>query len=142
MAKITSIKFSKNGVHLSLLLLRVGLGVMMLTHGLPKLLNFDKMAPDFFDPFGVSSHISFVLVLVAEVVCSILLVLGLVTRLAVIPLIIQMIIITFIVHGADGFSRQELPLHYLMGYIVLLILGSGKFSLDAIGSRRKNLTKY
>lgn len=142
MAKITSIKYSKNGVNLSLLLLRVGLGGMMLTHGLPKLLHYNKMAPDFFDPFSVSGYVSLILVIFSEVVCSVLLIFGLFSRLAVIPLIIQMLIIIFMVHMPDGFKRQELPLHYLTGYIVILILGAGKFSLDAALSRRKKLTKY
>lgn len=142
MAKITSTKYSKTGVDIALLLLRVGLGVMMLTHGLPKLLHYNKMAPDFFDPFHVTSHVSLVLVLVAEVLCSLLLIFGVLTRLAVIPLIVQMFIIVFIVHMPDGFSRQELPLHYLIGYLVVLILGPGKISVDGLSGRRKKLTKY
>lgn len=142
MAKITSIRYSKSGVNLCLLLLRLGLGIMMLTHGLPKLLHYNKMAPDFFDPFHVSSHFSLILVLFSEVICSVFLILGLFTRIMVIPLIIQMFIIIFIVHMPDGFGRQELPTHFLLGYIILLILGPGRYSLDGMSSRRRKLTKY
>lgn len=142
MAKIASVRYSKNGVNFCLLLLRLGLGVMMLTHGVPKLLNYNQIAPDFFDPFQVSSHVSFVLVLVAEVVCSLFLIFGLFSRLVVIPLIIQMLIVIFVVHMPEGFGRQELAVHYLVGYMIILILGPGKISLDGIPSRRKKLTKY
>lgn len=142
MAKLTSVRYSKSGLQVCLFLLRVGLGIMMLTHGLPKLFHYNKIAPDFFDPFHVSSHLSLGVVIFSEVICSVFLIFGLFTRVLVIPLIIQMVIIIFIVHMPDGFSRQELPIHYLLGYIIILIMGAGKISLDGILSRRKNLTKY
>ena len=142
MAKLTSIKYSKTGLHVCLFLLRAGLGIMMLTHGLPKLLHYNKMAPDFFDPFKVSSHLALGLVVFSEVICSVSLIVGLFTRAFVIPLIIQMAVIIFIVHAADGFSRQELALHYLLGYVILLIIGAGRFSLDGMLTPKRNLTKY
>jgi putative oxidoreductase len=41
-----------------------------------------------------------------------------------------MLVAAFIIHGGDGFGKQELPLHYILVYLVLLIAGAGKFSLD------------
>lgn len=136
MSKINSIKFSKNSVHACLLLLRVGLGLMMLNHGLPKLFNYNGMASNFFDPFGAGSHISLALVIFAEVVCAGLIIFGLFTRLATIPLIIEMLILIFMVNMADGFARQELAAHFLLGLVILLVLGPGKVSLDKVASRR------
>lgn len=93
------------------------------------------MAPDFFDPLQVSSHFMLGLVVFAEVLCSVLLILGLFTRWATIPLIIQMMVVVFVVHVDDGFGRQELGAHYLLGYIILWLLGPGKISLDRLISR-------
>ncbi len=133
--KFISTRFNTNTVHFSMLILRIGLGVMMLNHGLPKLMNFNNMAPDFFDPLQVSSHFMLGLVVFAEVLCSVLLILGLFTRWATIPLIIQMMVVVFVVHVDDGFGRQELGAHYLLGYIILWLLGPGKISLDRLISR-------
>ena len=62
--------------------------------------------------------------------CSIFLILGLWTRLALMPLIITMLVAVFIVHGADPFAKKELGLMYLIGYISIFIAGAGKYSID------------
>ncbi len=131
-----STKFGTNTVHFCLLLLRVGLGVMMLNHGLPKLMHFNKMSSDFFDPLQWGSPFMLGLVVFAEVLCSVLLILGLFTRWITIPLIIEMIVVILMVHGNDGFGRQELGAHFLLGYVILWLLGPGKVSLDRLISRR------
>ena len=90
----------------------------------------------FGDPIGLGPEVSLVLTVFAEVVCSILIVLGLGTRLAAIPSIVTMAVAAFIVHGADPFGRKEMALLYLVGYVVLLLSGSGKFSVDRIISKK------
>jgi putative oxidoreductase len=64
--------------------------------------------------------------------------LGFATRLAVIPLIITMLVVVFYVHADDPFSKQEMGLHYLLTYIMLLIMGSGKYSIDNLLYRKSN----
>ena len=71
-----------------LLLFRLILGVFMLTHGWAKLSNFSEMSQGFPGMLGMSSSLSLSLIIFAEFFCSIALILGLLTRLAVIPLII------------------------------------------------------
>ncbi|KPM31226.1 DoxX family protein [Croceitalea dokdonensis DOKDO 023] len=123
---------------LVLLLLRVAAGIFMLTHGLGKL---DRLFGDeviqFADPLGVGATASLALTVFAEVFCSILLILGLGTRLAAIPLLITMLVAALIVHSNDGFGRQELGLLYAVNYITLLVLGAGKYSLDYLISKNK-----
>jgi len=103
----------------------------MLTHGLPKLA---KLLPgqeiSFPDPLGISPLFSLILAVFAEVVCSLLIILGLGTRLAALPLAITMAVAGFMVHAADPFQRKELALMYLLAYISLMVTGSGKFSVD------------
>lgn len=67
-----------------------------------------------------------------EVVGSILIMAGFVTRLAAFSLAFTMAVAAFIVHADDPFNRVELALMYLMVYIVLMITGSGRFSIDKL----------
>ena len=118
-------------VDLGLLLFRIGISCLMLTHGIPKLIRFFGNEEIIFaDPIGIGETTSFALTVFAEFLCSVLILVGLGTRLAAIPLMITLAVAALIVHMPDGFGRQELPLLYLTGYILLFLTGSGKYSLD------------
>lgn len=118
-------------VDIGLLIFRIGISALMLTHGYPKLLRFfGSEEINFADPLGLGPVVTFTFAVFAEFICSILVMLGLGTRLAVIPLIATMAIAALVVHATDGFGRQELPLLYLTGFVLLFFTGSGKFSLD------------
>ncbi|MCA9160817.1 MAG: DoxX family protein [Planctomycetales bacterium] len=113
-----------------LFVLRVAFGVFMLVHGMQKLMGFSEMADKFPDPIGIGSQLSLIMAIGAEVGCSILLILGLGTRLAVIPLAFTMIVALFIVHAADPWKVKELAALYLAVYAVIFITGPGRCSLD------------
>jgi putative oxidoreductase len=74
--------------------------------------------------------LSLVLAVFAEFFCSLFLIAGLATRLAAIPLIVTMSVAAFIVHAEDAFGVKEMALLYLVIYVVLLIAGAGKYSID------------
>ncbi len=112
-----------------LLLLRVGAGGAMLTHGIPKLLKLIQGDTAFADPFGIGALPSFILVVFAEFFCSILVILGIVTRFAAVPLVITMIVAAFIIHGGQGFAKMELAVLYLLAFSTILVFGSGRFAL-------------
>ena len=125
-------------IDLGLVILRIGAGTLMLTHGTPKLLKlFGSEEMAFTDPFGVGMGMTLALAVFAEFICSILVILGLGTRLAVIPLIITMSTAAFLIHASDPFQRKELALIYLLIFAVLLITGAGKHSLDYYWLKRK-----
>lgn len=137
MKKLFNTLIHPNQIHILLLILRITVAVFMLTHGWPKLQRlFSGEEIQFADPFGLGATISLVLVVFAEFLCSILIGIGLATRLATIPLIITMLVAAFVSHGADPFARKELALFYLLIYVVLAIAGSGKYSADRIFSRK------
>ena len=118
-------------VDIGLLIFRIGIAGLMLTHGTPKLIKaFSGGDISFADPVGLGEVVTFTFAIFAEFICSVLIILGLGTRLAAIPLIITMAVVTFVVHLNDGFGRQELPLLYLFGFILLFFTGGGKYSLD------------
>ena len=121
----------------ALLVARISIAVLMLTHGLPKLMMLLSGAPVQFPPmFGLTAEIALGLAVFAEVFCSILILFGLGTRLAVIPLIVTMLVAALMIHGADPFAKQEPSLQYLLVYTVLLLTGAGRFSLDYVLQRR------
>lgn len=126
-------------VGIGLLLLRVLVGITMLTHGIAKLMNFSELSSTFPDPIGLGSTLSLVMIIGAEVGCSILVILGAFTRLATIPLIFSMLVVVFIVHGADPFQVKELPSLYLGIYVLLFFTGPGRISLDTLISKSINL---
>lgn len=132
MNKITNIDYSTNSVNIALLILRVGVAVMMLVHGIPKLQMLFGGDIQFPGVMGMSPTISLAMAVFAEVVCSVLLLIGLFTRVTVIPLIITMLTAVFLIHGGDPFAKQELGIHYLIVYIALFMLGGGRYSFDAI----------
>jgi putative oxidoreductase len=119
--------------HFALLLLRVWLGVTMLSnHGYEKLTTFSQKAGGFPDPLGVGHATSLALVVFAEFFCSLLLILGLLTRLGALALAFTMAVAFFKVHkGAlSGAHSGELAFIYLAGYVALLFAGPGRFSVD------------
>jgi len=115
---------------LGLLVLRLGLGGVMLTHGFQKLSNYDAMLTKFADPFGFGITLSVLLAIFAELFCSLGIMLGLATRLAAIPLIVTMATAFFIIHGNDPMMKKELALIYLIGFVALLLTGPGRISVD------------
>lgn len=115
------------------LALRVGFGgTMFWQHGWPKLLAFGEKVDTFADPFGLGPAFSLILILVAEVLCSALIVLGLWTRIAAVPLIIGMAVVVFMVKGDADFREKELAAVYMMAFIAILFTGSGRYSIDKI----------
>lgn len=120
-----------------LLLMRVGAGAALLTHGYPKFLKLVNGNFQFGDPIGIGVHASLVIAVIGEFLCSILVILGLFTRIAVIPQMLMMLVIIFVVHGADPFNKKELPLMFFLIFGALLILGPGRYSIDAFRRRRK-----
>lgn len=116
---------------IGLLILRLAAGAMMIYgHGWKKLMSFSEKAGTFPDPIGLGNELSMALAVGAEVGAAALLVIGLFTRLAAVPLMFTMIVAAFVVHGDDPFARKELALMYLSVFTALACVGGGRFSVD------------
>ncbi len=121
----------KRNIDLGLLVLRVGLSVMMLTHGIPKFMEFIGGNMSLVgDPIKLGGLITSILVLIAEVVAPILILIGLKTRMATIPVIITMAVAFFMIHGNDPFHQKEKAMLYLVGFLAIALMGAGKISMD------------
>ena len=133
MKKILAVNQAGTTIDAALLIARVGIGLLMLTHGIPKLMMLLSDAPVQFPPvMNMSNELSLGLAVFAEVFCSLFIIGGLGTRLAAIPLITTMLVAAFYIHAADPFTKQEPALQYLLVYIILLLAGSGRYSVDGL----------
>jgi putative oxidoreductase len=138
-----------------LLILRLGMGGYMLTHGWGKVLKVVNGDFQFADPIGLGAQASLVLAAGAEFGCALLVIAGLLTRLAAIPLVFTMAVAAFRVHIADPWTAgeaarlfqegqtkfpasKEMALLYLIGFLTLVFTGPGRLSLDGALWRRKN----
>jgi putative oxidoreductase len=136
MKKLFNIDHSSTNTNVAILMVRVVIAALMLTHGIPKLSSLLSGDVQFPPLFGLSATASLAMAVFAEVVCSIFILAGLGTRLATIPLIVTMLVAVLYIHAPDSFAKQELGLLYLLPYAALLISGSGKFSIDYLLQRR------
>lgn len=118
-------------LNIGLLIFRIAISAFMLFgHGLgklQKLLSGDEIK--FLDLLGFGATFSFSLAVFTEFFASILLAFGLFSRLSSSSLIITMAIAVFIAHANDPFARKEKALLFLASYILLFLLGPGKYSL-------------
>lgn len=119
-----------NGVDFFLFLFRLFIGLMMLVHGGMKLAAFGQLSAIFPDPLGVTSVISLILSVLAEVGCSVLLICGILTRLVTLPLIFNMVVAVWVIHSADPYQTKEIGIMYLAVYILFFFVGGGRYSLD------------
>ena len=132
MKKLFSTKYSDRSVSFALLLLRLSLGGLMIPHGYQKLMSFASKSSGFFDPFHIGGPASMSLTIFAEFFCAIFIVLGLMTRLACVPLITAMSVALFYAHHGEVFGDGEHAALYLLGYAALFFTGPGKISMDRL----------
>ena len=131
MRKLFSTGVSDSAFSFAMLVLRVGAGsLMLIQHGLDKLMHFSSKAPHFSDPFGIGSTTSLAMVLFAEVFCATFIIMGLFTRLASIPLVIAMAVALIYANRSDFYGKGELPGLFLICFLVILFNGPGSVSLD------------
>ncbi|MCF8241907.1 MAG: DoxX family protein [Melioribacteraceae bacterium] len=125
-----------------LLIFRIAIGsIMLFGHGLGK---FNRLLSGgeikFFDPFGIGESFSFVLAVFAEFFASILIVLGLFTRVGSLSLVITMFVAGVIYHFDDPFGGKEKALMYMFSFVLLFFTGPGKYSLQKyIDDKIKNI---
>ena len=73
------------------LFIRLFVGVMFMQFGIRHLMNFSAIAESFPTMFGMSSTVCLTLMIIIELVCSLFIMVGFLTRLSVIPPIFSML---------------------------------------------------
>jgi len=133
MKKFFSTAYSDNAFNLTSLALRLAFGLIIcIVHGFPKIMHFSNLQTTFFDPFHIGHKWSLVLAIIAEVLCALLVVLGLFTRLAALILVINMSVAVFLALKGQGLEHRELAILYLTAFFSVLLVGPGRFSVDGM----------
>ena len=105
---------------------------MLWQHGWPKLMAFNEKLDSFGDPLGLGPAVSLTLIVLAETLCAALVMVGLWTRLSTVPVIIGMAVATFISNSEDPFGAGEKALIYMVAFLAIFFVGSGRFSVDRL----------
>ncbi|HEY4290614.1 MAG TPA: DoxX family protein [Puia sp.] len=133
MKRFLSTQYSETAFNVAALLLRLTFGLLLcINHGFDKLLHFSRLEYTFADPFHIGHRWTLVCVIFSEVFCSLLLTLGLFTRIAALILVIQFAVITFLIHKGASLGGRELDLAYLTGFFAVLMVGPGRVSVDGM----------
>ena len=135
MKKLLSTHYNAFSFNAAMLMLRLAMGILMMSHGYDKLVHFSEKKALFYDFLSLGSTTSLMLCIFAEFFCALFVVIGLFTRLVTVPLVIVMSIAIFSVHKMDFFDTGERASLYLTGFLVLLLCGPGRASVDGIASK-------
>jgi len=130
----------------AILLIRVLVGWVFLSEGIQKFLFPDSLGVGRFVKIGIPwPQVMAPFVGVVEIVCGTLLLVGFLTRLATVPLLIDIAIalystkiVTFAKNGFWGTLHEaRTDVSMLLGLIFLLLVGGGSLALDVwLASRR------
>jgi putative oxidoreductase len=135
MKKLLSTHYNTISFNIAMLILRIFSGILMMSHGYEKLLQFNEKKAVFHNFMGIGATNSLLLVIFAEFFCALFLMIGLFTRLVAFPLIIVMTVAVFEVHEMDFFQTGEKASLFLSIFITLLLCGPGKASIDGIAGK-------
>ena len=130
MKRLLSTACSETSFNIAVLILRVTFGLLLLiNHGIDKLKHFAEKQSSFPDPIHIGHMPTLMMVLFAEVFCTVFIVLGLFTRIMAIPVVINFAVIVFLVN--KGYSGpNELPVLFFAAFFSILLMGPGKYSID------------
>lgn len=128
------------GVSFLLLFIRLFFGVLFFMHGLDKLTNFNALSENYPSVMGLGSYTTLMISIFCEFACSMFLMVGLVTRVVLIPMIVAMGVAFFDIH--DGMMPEgELALIFMIVFIVLFMTGPGRYSVDYLIDRKARKDK-
>lgn len=116
---------------IGLLFLRVSGGLFLLwVHGLPKLLDFTAQLQLIEDPFHLGAHLTLILAIFAEVLCPLLIVAGLLARLACVPILFVLLVALLVVHPQWSVAEGQFGWLLLILFTTVLIAGPGRLAIS------------
>lgn len=122
------------------LFIRLFVGIMFMQFGIRHLVNYSQLCDVFPTVLGMSSQACLIIMIAIEIICSLLIMVGFLTRLSTIPPILSMIAAEhYILHdllphtsiyGLSSTDPGYLPIMFIGIYLFILLAGPGKISLD------------
>lgn len=128
-------RFRGKGVSFLILILRIFFGVLFFMHGLDKIMNFNELSLNYPNVMGLGSYTTLMVTIFCEFCCSLFLIAGLITRIVTIPMIVAMGVAFFDIHDAM-MPEGELSLIYMVTFLVIFIIGPGRYSVDYLLDRQ------
>ncbi len=132
MKKILTLSFIPLNNNFALFILRIMLGLsLFVKHGIEKLTNFSGMQQHFPNPLHVGVTFGLSFAMLADGICSLLVIIGLGTRLAAFIIVFNLLVVFIFLHHfsfMDG--HAELVYAYIGGFLTVLVAGPGKYSID------------
>ena len=123
------------------LFMRLFTGVMFMQFGIRQIAQFNELALSFPSVFGMGAEVSLLVMILIEIICSTLIILGLFTRFAIIPPMVSMVIAECVliqelmVQTNVTFQSSQiifLPIMFIGIFLFMMLAGPGKISLDYI----------
>jgi putative oxidoreductase len=138
--RILNAKFlPKGSADVQLLVLRVGIGLtLFLKHGWEKVSMLSFANPHFADPLHIGTTPSWIFATITDGICSLLIVLGVGTRWLSALCFFNIFVAWALMHHFTFFGKGqstdhgELIVQYLVTFLVLLIGGGGRYSVDGV----------
>jgi putative oxidoreductase len=110
--------------------------MLLLVHGLPKLFNFEHELALIEDPFGMGARLTLSLAIVSEVLCPVFIALGLLTRLATLPVLFLLVVSVIWVHPEWSLAEGQFAWLLLIIFSTILVAGPGRLALGTSLSHR------
>ncbi|MBD0254979.1 MAG: DoxX family protein [Cytophagales bacterium] len=122
---------SQRLLDLGLLLFRLLAGFALLrVHGWEKIANYEEEVRSIPDPFGLGGEVNVAIAIFSDVFCGLLVMVGLFTRLASLSVLSTTLVGLLFVHINDPWHGRDVPMVYSIMFLVIMLLGPGKYSLD------------
>lgn len=129
-------KYLEKNVDLGLFIIRLGIGGLMLLHGIFKLINGVGFIEQVVTDAGLPGFVTYG-VYVGEVIVPILLIIGLATRASALIFAVNCLVAALLVHSQDVFTLNaqggwtlELLGLFFLGAVALIFTGGGKYSVS------------
>lgn len=124
-------------IDLGLFFLRItGSLLLLYVHGLPKIVHFSEELTRIEDPFGFGPYFSLIPAIVAEVICPILILFGVATRLACVPIVAVLLVAMLVVHPGWSIAEGQFGWLLLIVFTTLAITGPGAWRVRSRATER------
>jgi putative oxidoreductase len=100
-------------------------------HGLPKLLNYSAELTRIEDPFHLGAAPTLILAIFAEVVCPLLIMAGVLVRLACLPILFLLAVALLVVHPQWSLEEGQFGWLLLIVFTSVFIAGPGRLAMNA-----------
>ncbi|QNA45899.1 DoxX family protein [Lacibacter sediminis] len=138
--RLTTIYPTSNLFHLSMLLLRIAVSIeLIVAHGLKKLGIGVAMVEQIPNPLQLPEIFNQGFALASNLIFPVFVILGLFTRVAILPILAVTLTGYFVLHWHDALLVKDVPFMYSVVYLLILALGPGKYSIDYILNKKLSL---